>query len=591
MNTVKKVLLGHNGETLDIYFPYTTHLISEIKKISGRKLNKEKKCWGAPFSLGAIETLQNLGFVIDEKIDDLLPKQTKTIRTIKIPGLGGNLRKYQNEGVLQFKIFNGKAICGDDQGLGKTIQAAAYLQLNPHLRPAIIVVPGAIKLDWKKEINQWLSSKKKIKVLFGRYSEKTLPIIDTDIVIINYAILAYNKICPKCKGKKKIFEKDNGVGCCRKCKACNSTGKITKCREDIKTLNPKIVIWDEIHRLAKEKSQRTIASFDLSKMVKNKLGLTGTLLEDSRHVDAYWPIKIINPAIFPSFFQYARKYCNATMTFFGWDFSGNSNGNELNGILYENVFFRRLKKNVAKDIPSKSRKVVPLEIDNRREYRQAETNFIKWAINNKPNYKVIQGILENKGHVDNKSDKGQLVLAQIQAMTQLAVKGKMKQAILWIKNFLDSKEKLVIFGHHIEIIKILTDEFKPICVSIIGKKNSRRKHEAKEIFQNDPKCKLIIGSESMREGYTLTAACNTCFLEFWPKGTWHDQGEDRVHRIGQTLPVISHYLIASNTLEEDKADRIDTKRQKNANTLDKMEISDENMIVKLLEKAEREGRK
>lgn len=587
MTIIKKVLLGKDEKTLFIHFTYNEHILHQVKLLSGRKRNKEKKCWTAPLSLPTVNTLQNLGFILEEKVDTWFYNQSKKpekTRTLKIPGLNGNLRKYQNEGVQYFEIKKGLAICADDQGLGKTIQALAYLQLHPELRPAIIIPPGALKLMWEEEINNWLSSRKDIKIVFGKYSKDKPPLEKKDIYIVNYEILYHTTICPVCKGKKKIFIKANGEGCFKKCIPCGATGKITKCRPDIKNLHAKIIIWDEIHYLANEKSQRTQASFDLSQRVSKKIGLTGTAMEKS-HVDLYWPIKVINPTIFPSFFRFAKKYCGATQTYFGWDFSASTNGEELNQILYENIFIRRLKKNVAKDIPQKTRKVVPLQIKNIKEYKRAEKDFIKWFYGKNLQYSIIKKIMNNPSEL-KKNQKGQLVLAQMIILKKLAIQGKINEAIAWIKNFISNGEKLVVFAHHTEIMDKLINSLNKVGVNIDGRSNTKQKQQAVDIFQKDPQCKVIMGNEAMRQGFTLTAASNVCFIELWPLSTWHDQAEDRVHRISQILPVTIYYLLAADTLELENTAHLDKKRQIISNTLDKIEISPEKMLHNLLMKAQ-----
>jgi hypothetical protein len=73
---------------------------------------------------------------------------------------------------------------------------------------------------------------------------------------------------------------------------------------------------------------------------------------------------------------------------------------------------------------------------------------------------------------------------------------------------------------------------------------------AVEAFQNDPSCRLIIGSiGAMGVGLTLTASSHVIFAELdWTPANV-TQAEDRAHRIGQLESVLVQHLVVKGSLD------------------------------------------
>ena len=100
---------------------------------------------------------------------------------------GGTLYDYQVSALERIAAFQGRALIADEMGLGKTPNALAWLYANPHLRPALVVCPASIKLQWAREASAWLGIPlDDIQVLKGVKPGW----VSEDIVICNDAILS-----------------------------------------------------------------------------------------------------------------------------------------------------------------------------------------------------------------------------------------------------------------------------------------------------------------------------------------------------------------------------------------------------------------
>jgi len=210
---------------------------------------------------------------------------------------------------------------------------------------------------------------------------------------------------------------------------------------------------------------------------------------------------------------------------------------------------RRTKDQVLEELPEKTRSLVPIEISNRREYNRVESEFLDWLEEQK-----------GKEAADRASKVEQIT--KIEYLKQVAAKGKIHESINWIKDFLHSGEKLVVFATHREVIDKLFKAFGRVAVKIDGSVPVDRRQEIVEQFQTDAKIRLFIGNiQAAGVGLTLTAASNVAFLELGWTPALHDQAEDRCHRIGQKDAVNIYYLLAEETIDERIAELLEDKRK------------------------------
>lgn len=480
-----------------------------IKELSFRVWDEVLKVWKT--------TVNNLDEVIEKFPEAVLSESLKDFRSHlkKIAaqsramestgafdlgdfGKGKEILPFQTAGLEFIEMTGGRALIGDEMGTGKTIQSLAYIQIHPELRPAIIVCPASVKFNWRNETNQWLTTTENLVVV-----NKKEDISKASIVIINYDILG-------------------------------------KWLPALQAINPQIIIFDESHVLKNSKAARTKAAVELSKD-RRIIALTGTPILN-KPIELFSQLNIVNPKAYPenSYFRFAQKYCDAHKTEFGWNFSGASNIKELAEEI-KGLMIRRTKEQVLPELPPKRRTKVLLPISNRKYYNEALAEFKEWRAE------------------EEKPDERN-VLEWMETLKQKCTEGKLEAAKLWVKEFLETGNKLVLFGTHQFTIDFFMKEFK--AVKIDGSTSQAERERAVYSFQNDPDTRLFIGNiKAAGVGITLTAASNVAFIEMdWIPGL-HDQAEDRCNRIGQKTSVNCYYLLAEHTLDEDICRMLEKKRE------------------------------
>jgi len=436
---------------------------------------------------------------------------------------------FQVEGVYRIEKFGNKALLADEQGLGKTIQAIAWLARNPKARPTVVIVPSSVKINWRREIKRWLPRVRRNKtfILNGR-KPVTLP--DTGIFIVNYDIVKY-------------------------------------WLPALKAVRPQVLICDEAQYLKNPQAQRTVAVLGnyrnkrdcLAAGIENRLFLSGTPAEN-RPVELASALFFLAGMVFPRYSDFVYRYCAAYPNKWGLNVSGASNIAELAAKLRKSLMIRRLKADVLPDLPSKRRVAIPFEINNRNEYQFAHDDLIAWM---RANGQDVTGALRAEA------------LVRIEKLKQIAARGKLDAVCEWTHNFLESGRKLVLYVHHRETAKLVLDELRKYDpASITGDDTAAQRQAAVDRFQNDPNCRVIVCSiRAARLGITLTAASDVAFFELdWTPGA-HDQAEDRVHRIGQVNACMAYYLLADNTIEGKIAAIIDKKRSVIAGLIDQREAA------------------
>lgn len=440
---------------------------------------------------------------------------------------------YQLEGV-RYALDNKRCIFGDQPGLGKTLQAICAV-IKAHREamiygetfPVLVICPAALKVNWKREFKKFAGVEACILDDSNRASwEKFWELKRPDgealcpVFITNYESL------------KKFFV--------RKIKN-TSRFSLSSIDFDERIGLFKSVIIDESHKCKSSKTQQSKFVEGICRGKKWIFALTGTPVVNN-NTDLIQQLRILGRLDdFGGYKQFVSRFCDGPKQ--------SSNMKELHYRLWCCCFFRREKAKVLTQLPDKMRQYITCEITNRREYHDAEENFLKY--------------LRQYKHADDdkiaRAMRGE-VMVRMGILKEIAARGKVKAVYDFIHDVIDGGEKLIMFAYLKEVVLALKEEF-PDAVTVTGSDNITQKQNAVDRFQNDPECKLIIlNYKSGGTGLTLTASSRVGFIEFpW---TYSDceQAEDRAHRNGQKNAVNCYYFLGDKTIDEYMYKVIQTKK-------------------------------
>lgn len=115
--------------------------------------------------------------------------------------------------------------------------------------------------------------------------------------------------------------------------------------------------------------------------------------------------------------------------------------------------------------------------------------------------------------------------------------------------------KTVVFSYMLDPLRHLRKRLVAahgnIAAMLTGEQPLDRRRRSVERFKTHPDCWVLLASTRVAsEGLTLTEASRVIFVNRWWNPSTNSQAVDRVVRIGQTEPVIVHYLTCADTVED-----------------------------------------
>lgn len=557
--------------TFHVFFPYSEHLVSEIKRIFGASFrNIGEKYWAVTPTPRSLNDLYNFCLHAHPAYRDYAGQVQNALKEITVEKakmeafskavnaevdldtsrLRLELRPFQRVGV-RFLIDNGSVLNSDDLGIGKTCEALATVVCGPNRLPVLVVTPASLKLNWAKEAISWIKNVS-VTILDSKAKEFTVTTkqgerhtvfcndFSAEIVIVNYDILDrfYDQIA----------------------------------------ITPfKAMVIDESHNIKNYKAKRTKTVLSIAKNIRYKYALSGTpILNRASELLPQLDYLGRLPAVGGKT-NFLRRYCVPSNSGWGTTYDGSQNLDELHKILrQEGVYIRRTKKQVLTELPDKERVTVPLGFDAafQAEYNKAEADFIEFL---RKDGLLKKDFLESIKHLTKEQQKIEIQrfreekasraeraehLVRIQGLKYLCAKGKMASFLAWCEDFLSSGEKLIICGIHTDLIEQVVEHLSTWgAVSITGQTPHAKRQEYVDRFQGSEFCRVIVCNLiAGGVGLTLTASSNVATFEFgWVAGL-HTQMEDRSLRMGQKNAVTCWYFTANGTIEDYLISIVESKR-------------------------------
>jgi SWI/SNF-related matrix-associated actin-dependent regulator 1 of chromatin subfamily A len=532
-----RIQVKNNQLLCKILFP-TWHKITwnkaiDIFKTCGKsKYDSKSNTWHMPLTIDNIKSLSEAGITLPNKANTFMAQlSSKTIyRKNYKPSLllKKDLYPFQKEGTSFIKSLGFNGVIGDEPGLGKTAQSLACLADLHHNKkafPAIVICPASIKLQWQEEINAWLDiDKLRTTVLYGKNPKPHL-IQESDIYIINFDIIFY-------------------------------------WRNLLKKIKPQTVIPDELHKISNPTAQRTKGSLTLCNTAENNIWLSGTLF--GGNVERLWIlIKHFLPRAYSGVGRFRQRYMNIEFNPHTrrMHYSGAKNTQELYKLLNNNIMIRRKMSDVIEELPDSNHIIVPMETIHQEKVKKETTKLLKRT--KSANTKIE-------------------AIADITNFMKYIATEKIQACILWIKDFLESGQKLIAFTYNRVITETIYNEFKSQAVLIYGSTPAAQRERAKNAFNENPNTRLLVANyKSAGEGLNLQHAChNAAFVQLPTTPDVMIQCERRIHRMMQKSNKVNFWmLVAKNSLDYEYAKKLDERMKIFSSILDNEDVpKDRNLL-------------
>jgi superfamily II DNA or RNA helicase len=430
-------------------------------------------------------------------------------------GLQAELRPYQRVGVAflqHLREHEAGGVLADDMGLGKTLQTIAHLLLEQASgradRPSLIVAPTSLVGNWERELARFAPSLR-CSVLHGKQrAERRSAAAESDVCVTTYPVLLRDA-------------------------------------DYFATQAYYYVILDEAQTIKNHRSRAHAAVCALAS--QHRLCLTGTPIENGLEelwslFDFLMPDLLGDEAAFRHFYRIPIEQQRDEQRLAA-----------LRAQLAPYVL-RRLKRDVAKELPDKTELVRAVELRGQQRalyesIRVAAHHDVRKAIRKLgvagSTFKILEALMKLRQLCCDPR------LVKSEAARFVRESAKYDLFFELLGQLLAGGHRVLVFSQFTSMLALLAQGLTERSIrylTLTGATQNRQKPV--DAFERGEADVFLISLKAGGTGLNLVSADAVIHYDPWWNPAAQDQATDRAYRIGQRRPVFVYNLVTAGSVEE-----------------------------------------
>jgi SWI/SNF-related matrix-associated actin-dependent regulator 1 of chromatin subfamily A len=306
-------------------------------------------------------------------------------------------------------------------------------------------------------------------------------------------------------------------------------------------------IVDEAHYARDAKSRRGRATAAVVGTVPRRLLLTGTPLVNKPAELWHLLTLATGPGTWGPLLDFRRRYCGAMHDGYGWRDGDASNLGELHARMGA-YYLRRTEHDLAVPMPGFARTTVAASLGEQAQAYHAALAGVDVAA-------LVEAVVRGYASRD--------VLGQLGRIRKLTSRAKLAATADYVTALLDANESVVVFTHERETARLLASKVdaqqarsgfaaSPTPLVLTGDLDEEARTEGVAKFQREATQRPMLLAATygaLGVGVTLTAARHVVLHDLDWTFAAILQAEKRVHRLSQTRPVTSAWVLADESID------------------------------------------